>query len=77
MCKGTTVLYTPFNGYGALNYQRLFILFQVMDIALIPDPFTVELDLLTPTFKNKRPQLRKYFADQITALYADNAQKAS
>nr|KAG5707715.1 hypothetical protein BaRGS_003290 [Batillaria attramentaria] len=43
---------------------------QVLDIALEPEPFSVEAGLLTPTFKNKRTQLRKHFAHQVAALYA-------
>ena len=32
--------------------------------------FSVENDLMTPTMKNKRPQLKKRFAGEIDALYA-------
>ena len=40
--------------------------------ALHVDPvqFTVEADLITPTFKLKRPQLLKYYKDTVDALYA-------
>ncbi|KAI7899938.1 uncharacterized protein BX663DRAFT_477474 [Cokeromyces recurvatus] len=38
-------------------------------IYLESDPFTVEKDLLTPTFKVKRPQAKKYYEKQITELY--------
>lgn len=41
----------------------------VKDIILHPEQFSVENGLLTPTFKNKRPQLRKYFKEQIQELY--------
>jgi len=34
------------------------------------EPFDVEKDLLTPTFKMKRPQLLKYYQKDIDALYA-------
>ncbi|XP_013395506.1 long-chain-fatty-acid--CoA ligase 5 [Lingula anatina] len=42
---------------------------QVKDIFLYPELFSVENDLLTPTFKAKRPLLRKHFAKQIEEMY--------
>ncbi|GJP53476.1 hypothetical protein CLOM_g12640 [Closterium sp. NIES-68] len=33
-------------------------------------PFDVERDLLTPTFKKKRPQLLKHYKEHIDAMYA-------
>ena len=41
--------------------------------ALHVDPvqFTVETDLITPTFKLKRPQLLKYYKDTVDALYTE------
>ncbi|RHZ05508.1 hypothetical protein DYB31_004804 [Aphanomyces astaci] len=41
----------------------------VKDIHVHPDVFTVEHDLVTPTFKLKRPQLKAYFQRQIDAMY--------
>ncbi|CEG76360.1 hypothetical protein RMATCC62417_11262 [Rhizopus microsporus] len=38
-------------------------------IHLEPEPFTIENDLLTPTFKVKRPQAKKHFEAQIAQLY--------
>ncbi|XP_055819588.1 long chain acyl-CoA synthetase 4-like [Solanum dulcamara] len=38
---------------------------------LDPVPFDMERDLLTPTFKKKRPQLLKYYKDVIDAMYKD------
>lgn len=43
----------------------------VKAIHLESDIFTAEKDLVTPTFKLKRPQLRDYYAKEIEALYAD------
>ncbi len=39
-------------------------------IFLEANPFTVENDLITPTFKLKRPQLREYYQKQIDEMYA-------
>jgi len=39
------------------------------EIALISEPFSIENELLTPTFKNKRIQIRRYFSDTINRLY--------
>jgi len=43
--------------------------FQVKDIYLHPDPFSVQNGLLTPTMKSKRPQLKAYFKPQIEDMY--------
>ncbi|PNX72751.1 long chain acyl-CoA synthetase 2-like protein, partial [Trifolium pratense] len=40
-------------------------------IYLDPTPFDIERDLVTPTFKLKRPQLLKYYKDQIDELYKE------
>ncbi|OQR95154.1 Long-chain-fatty-acid--CoA ligase [Achlya hypogyna] len=42
----------------------------VRAILLHPEPFTVENDLLTPTFKIKRNDVKKLFLKEIQALYA-------
>ncbi|XP_053372543.1 long-chain-fatty-acid--CoA ligase 1-like isoform X1 [Mercenaria mercenaria] len=39
------------------------------DIVVRSELFSVENGLLTPTFKNKRPQLRSFFKNDIAALY--------
>ncbi|KAF3632188.1 Long chain acyl-CoA synthetase 2 [Capsicum annuum] len=38
-------------------------------VHLDPVPFDMERDLLTPTFKKKRPQLLKYYKDVIDSMY--------
>lgn len=43
--------------------------FQVKDIYLHPDPFSVQNQLLTPTFKSRRPQIRNYFKPQLDDMY--------
>ncbi|XWS57539.1 hypothetical protein CRYUN_Cryun09bG0183200 [Craigia yunnanensis] len=40
-------------------------------VTLVPEPFTVENGLLTPTFKIKRPQAKAYFANAISNMYAE------
>ncbi|RHZ04968.1 hypothetical protein DYB26_011701, partial [Aphanomyces astaci] len=42
----------------------------VKTIALHPQPFSVDNDLLTPTFKLKRHDAKKAFLPTIKALYS-------
>ncbi|CAH8324595.1 unnamed protein product [Eruca vesicaria subsp. sativa] len=42
-------------------------------VTLVPEPFTLENGLLTPTFKVKRPQAKAYFAEAISKMYAEIA----
>lgn len=42
---------------------------QVAAVTLVPEPFTVENSLLTPTFKLKRPQARTRFEAEIHEMY--------
>ena len=39
-------------------------------VHLTHEPFSVDNDLLTPTFKMKRPQLLKHFKAEVDAMYA-------
>jgi long-chain acyl-CoA synthetase len=41
----------------------------VKDIFLSSEMFTVENDLLTPTLKSKRPQLKAHFKEQLDKMY--------
>eukprot|EP01027_Heterolobosea_sp_BB2_P019526 GEZU01027423.1.p2 GENE.GEZU01027423.1~~GEZU01027423.1.p2 ORF type:complete len:303 (-),score=68.69 GEZU01027423.1:23-931(-) len=41
----------------------------VHDILLHPVPFSIENGLLTPTFKNRRPQMKKAFETEIANMY--------
>jgi long-chain acyl-CoA synthetase len=43
----------------------------VKNIYLEPEPFTLENDMLTPTFKLKRFEASKRYKKQIDALYAE------
>jgi long-chain acyl-CoA synthetase len=47
----------------------------VKGVYLDHEMFTVEKDLVTPTFKLKRPQLRDYYVKEIEALYANPPSK--
>ncbi|KAK9806148.1 hypothetical protein WJX72_003254 [[Myrmecia] bisecta] len=42
----------------------------VKSVLLTPEEFSVENDFMTPSFKLKRPQLRKHFQKQLDDLYA-------
>ncbi|KAJ8543250.1 hypothetical protein K7X08_005773 [Anisodus acutangulus] len=44
---------------------------------LVLEPFTRENDLLTPTYKIKRPQARAYFAKEIADMYAELSESNS
>lgn len=44
---------------------------------LEPEPFSVEADLMTPTFKLKRPQLKKKYQGEIDRMYAVLESKAA
>ncbi|KAI8085806.1 uncharacterized protein B0P05DRAFT_570009 [Gilbertella persicaria] len=48
---------------------------QAKAIYLESEPFAIENDLLTPTFKVKRPQAKKYYESQIAQLYESLANK--
>ena len=39
-------------------------------MTLVPEPFSIENDLLTPTMKLKRPQAKKVFQEAIQQMYA-------
>jgi long-subunit acyl-CoA synthetase (AMP-forming) len=43
---------------------------QVAAIYLAPEPFTVENNMLTPTFKLKRPQAKAAYQQQLDDMYA-------
>ena len=38
-------------------------------VTLSAEPFSVENDLMTPSFKLKRPQLKQAYADAISEMY--------
>jgi len=45
--------------------------FQPKKIHLSSEMFTVENNLLTPTFKSKRPQLQERYQKEIDEMYED------
>eukprot|EP00850_Spirogloea_muscicola_P009545 SM000054S18031 [mRNA] locus=s54:42970:44031:+ [translate_table: standard] len=45
------------------------------NIHLVPELFTLQNDLLTPTFKIKRPQAKAFFEKEIARMYAELAAK--
>lgn len=42
----------------------------VKSVHLTSDTFTVENDLMTPSFKLKRPQLKKAYKETLATMYA-------
>ncbi len=42
---------------------------QVRRVALLPEPWTIEADLITPTMKLRREQILEHHADRVAALY--------
>ncbi|KAL5704967.1 long-chain-fatty-acid--CoA ligase [Ranunculus cassubicifolius] len=57
------------NSIGRKNNLRGFELLKA--IYLEPNPFDFQRDLITPTFKLKRPQLLKYYKAHVDKLYAE------
>ncbi|KAJ0398981.1 hypothetical protein P43SY_003586 [Pythium insidiosum] len=53
--------------FGLMRFER------VQKLHLHDEPWSVENNLLTPTFKLKRPQLVEYFSKQIDFMYDANA----
>ena len=51
--------------------ERLFGFEIVKAIHLYPREFSIDEDLITPTFKLKRNNLKKYFQSNIDQMYAD------
>lgn len=51
--------------------NNLTSLEKVKKIHIFGAPFTVENDMLTPTFKIKRNQAKKIFQAEIEAMYAE------
>uniref|UniRef100_A0A4W3JAU3 Long-chain-fatty-acid--CoA ligase n=1 Tax=Callorhinchus milii TaxID=7868 RepID=A0A4W3JAU3_CALMI len=72
LCKNQKVKQAVLEDMVALGKESGLKSFeQVKDIVLHPEMLTVQSGLLTPTFKAKRAELRKYFRSQLDELYAN------
>ncbi|KAK1324112.1 Long chain acyl-CoA synthetase 2 [Acorus calamus] len=73
--KARKYMLEELNNTGRKHELRGFEMLKA--IHLEPIPFDMERDLITPTFKLKRPQLLKYYKDCIDQLYREaKGQKA-
>ena len=52
------------------NENKLNSLEKPKQMTLLIDPFTIESELLTPTFKLKRNIAKKHFKDEIDQMYS-------
>lgn len=50
--------------------QRILFILQVKDIYLSPEIFTIDNGLMTPTMKCRRPNIKKYFEQQLKQMYS-------
>jgi len=72
LCKNAAFqkkLLTELNALGKAGGLKGFELIKAL--RLESSPFTVENDLLTPTFKLKRPKAKQYYIAQIDEMYAE------
>lgn len=67
--KARKYILDELNSIGKTNNHRGFEMLKA--VHLEPHPFDMERDLITPTFKLKRPQLLKCYKDCIDQLYSD------
>ncbi|KAK7310370.1 hypothetical protein RJT34_07844 [Clitoria ternatea] len=67
--KARKYILDELNNSGLQHQLRGFELLKA--VHLEPIPFDIERDLITPTFKLKRPQLLKYYKDHIDQLYKE------
>ncbi|ESW25447.1 hypothetical protein PHAVU_003G036600 [Phaseolus vulgaris] len=67
--KARKYILDELNSTGQKHQLRGFELLKA--IHLEPNPFDMERDLVTPTFKLKTPQLLKYYKDHIDLLYKE------
>ena len=50
---------------------KLSSLERIKKMHLTPEPFTVQNDIITPTFKIKRNIAKKVFLEEINKMYAE------
>ncbi|KAK7274108.1 hypothetical protein RIF29_15182 [Crotalaria pallida] len=67
--KARKYILDELNSTGLKHQLRGFELLKA--VHLEPIPFDMERDLITPTFKLKRPQMLKYYKDHIDQLYKE------
>ncbi|XP_058191011.1 probable CoA ligase CCL6 [Rhododendron vialii] len=67
--KARKYILDELNSTGQKNKLRGFEMLRA--VHLEPNPFDIERDLVTPTFKLKRPQLLKYYKGCIDELYEE------
>ncbi|CAN6544197.1 unnamed protein product [Malus baccata var. baccata] len=67
--KARKYILDELNSTGQKQHLRGFELLKA--VHLEPNPFDMERDLITPTFKLKTPQLLKYYKDCIDKLYSE------
>jgi len=60
-----------------LRFERIKDLYLEFEIDELLQGFNVENNLMTPTFKKKRPQLLARYVDNIKKLYGDNGEPAN
>ncbi|XP_024021346.1 long chain acyl-CoA synthetase 2 isoform X2 [Morus notabilis] len=65
--KARKYIMDELNSTGQKHQLRGFEMLKA--VYLEPNPFDMDRDLTTPTFKLKRPQLLKYYKDHIDKLY--------
>lgn len=70
LCKNGEVKKLVMKDMNDLGKQALLKSFELAKaIHLESEPWTVDMGLLTPTFKSKRPQLRKHYESEIAEMY--------
>ncbi|KAL6213510.1 hypothetical protein ACLB2K_012957 [Fragaria x ananassa] len=67
--KARKYILDELNNMGQKQQLRGFELLKA--VHLEPNPFDIERDLMTPTFKLKRPQLLKYYKERVEKLYSE------
>ncbi|KAE8008450.1 hypothetical protein FH972_004961 [Carpinus fangiana] len=67
--KARKYILDELNSIGHKHQLRGFEI--VKAVHLEPNPFDMERDLITPTFKLKRQQLLKYYKDTVVQLYSE------
>ena len=55
--------------------ERLKGFERIPAVVLTPEQFSTDNDLMTPSFKLKRPQLKKHFQKQLDEAYAQEKKR--